>query len=106
VRLNVHPQNTSRMFGVSPSERVTWVSYVPKYRCSRQPRQQLFKYLNTFCAEFRINNRKSGHIPARVSQARDQPALHGVNGVGVDDWPSLAGARMESGIVNETSPPL
>jgi hypothetical protein len=46
----------------------------------------LFKYLDTLCAEFRINNRKSGHIPARMSQARDQPALHGVNGVGVDDW--------------------
>src|SRR5262245_26054310 len=85
LRLKRHSQRASRILRLFPSKPVSGVGCIPKNRASRQTGYHFLEYFQTFCAELRIENRKSRNIAARVSEAADEAGPHRVNGSRVDD---------------------
>src|SRR5262249_29871515 len=79
------PQRTSRTLRLFPSKTVSGVSCVPKNRLSRQTGHHFLQYFQPFCAQLRIENRKSRNIAARVSKTADEAGPHRIDGSRVDD---------------------
>lgn len=78
-------QHTSRIFCLLPGQFIGGVGCIPENRSVRQSRYYLLEYFQRFRAEFRIEDRKSGKIAARASQAGDKTGAHRINGCWMDD---------------------